>query len=63
MTNRDNKPVHDRKGIADVFADFYESLYKHNGDNGTSTVNPLETPTANRIPSFTHSELDKALKQ
>ena len=63
MTKQDGRSEHDRKGIADVFADFYETLYAqthiHNDTDTTTTNNDNETTT----PPFTDNKLSRALKQ
>ena len=40
MTGADGNPEFDRKGIADIFADFYEALYKRrDSEHNTTTTN------------------------
>eukprot|EP00959_Pyramimonas_sp_CCMP1952_P233597 4882061-Pyramimonas_sp.AAC.1 len=63
MTTVDGKNETDRKGIADVFADFYEDLFRRS-TNADRTTNDEATDTAHQaIPPFTNDELKQAALQ
>ena len=60
MTGTDGKQVSDEQGIADVFADFYESLYKKQHDiDGTQFFASGKHDT----PEVTEEEIKVALKK
>ena len=60
MTGMDGKQISDEKGIADVFADFYESLYKKQHDkDGTQFFATGKHDT----PEVTEEEVKAALKK
>ena len=63
MTRTDGNPEYDRKGIADIFADFYEALYTRRDSAHNNTPPATTTDNATNIPQFTTTELDYALKQ
>ena len=68
LTMTAGRKVNDRQEIADVFADFYESLYTRQQYATTTTMhappqhNDADS-TTQPIPPFTLDELDKALRQ
>ena len=65
MNSSDGRTVRDRKGIADIFADFYESLYaqKEADIQHDMTGKQNTTDATSDIPPFTPDELAKAMTQ
>ena len=62
MTDADGQTQHNRQSIADVFATFYEHLYK-DSDKHSDTTQTHNDNTDDCIPAFTSQELGKALGQ
>ena len=64
MTRDDGQLKHNRRGIADIFADYYETLYAraHEPADTTTTTATNHNHTT-PIDQFTLQELDTALKQ
>ena len=62
MTSADGQTQHNRQSIADVFATFYEQLYK-DSDKHNDTTQTHNENNDDRIPAFTAQELGKALGQ
>ena len=52
--------LHDREGIADVFASFYADLYKSRGTSDDGSAPTRREHSA--IEPFNHKELDEALR-
>ena len=57
MQDKQGVIPHDRKAIADLFADFYEELYA-----SREQAEPLEVPQTTPVPPFTMRELIEGLK-
>ena len=62
MTTSDGHTRHDRKDIADIFADFYEALYSQTEEPNHS-MTTIDDHDERPIPLFTADELEIALKQ
>ena len=63
MMDTDGTAQHQRQNIADIFATFYEQLYKDPLRNTHSNLNDAsETARNDHMPAFTATELDEALK-
>ena len=61
MQSTSGESVHDRRGIADVFADFYASLYSQ-PDGTNSDLKPGRTMENQRVPAFSDEEMVNALR-
>eukprot|EP00959_Pyramimonas_sp_CCMP1952_P154531 3232695-Pyramimonas_sp.AAC.1 len=63
MQSAPGEHVHDRRGIADVFADFYASLYSQPTGPELDSSTPGGTEEGGTIPPFTDDELRHGLQQ
>ena len=61
MTTKSGHTQHDRQGIADVFADFYETLFTQT-DACKDTPGPTDHDKLQPIAPFTIEELEVAMK-
>ena len=59
MEHKNGSAVHDRKGIADIFADFYAELYQ---SRHPDVVKDGAETDEEQIDEFTMAELDNVLK-
>eukprot|EP00959_Pyramimonas_sp_CCMP1952_P177527 3711020-Pyramimonas_sp.AAC.1 len=57
MTGRDGNDVTDRQSIADIFATFYEQLYRRNVSHNERATRDTDTPRRNADTDVAHDPI------